>query len=440
MSTEKTILTVSKLNRAARYLLEDNFLLVWVEGEISNLTIASSGHMYFSLKDEGAQIRCALFRMSAQKLAFQPKNGMQVLLRGRVSLYEARGDYQLIAEEMEEAGDGALQRAFEALKSRLAEEGLFEIVHKKSLPSLPQRIGVITSPTGAAIRDILSVLKRRFASIPIIIYPVLVQGAEAAGQIAQALKLANQREECDVLILSRGGGSLEDLWPFNEEIVARAIYDSQIPIISGIGHEIDFTIADFVADHRAPTPSAAAELVSPNAQALEEIFLKQMMRLNQAIKILFKHTFLLLDSLKKRLPHPRRRLQDQAQQLDNLEQCLRLAFKHQLTHCTFALTHASIKLSQCTPQHRIHLFTHQVDALEHTLVTAIEKNLQPYQQKIEALMRALDNVSPLNTLKRGYAIVTQGGKVIRDTEEVIPGETINIRLHKGTLGCVVKVG
>ncbi|MDF3055295.1 MAG: Exodeoxyribonuclease [Gammaproteobacteria bacterium] len=437
-SIDKTILTVSKLNHAVRYLLEDSFLLVWLEGEISNLSIPSSGHMYFSLKDESAQIRCALFRMSAQKLKFQPQNGMHVLLRGKVSLYEPRGDYQFIAEHMEEAGNGALQRAFEALKNRLAAEGLFDAARKKSLPTFPKKIGVITSPTGAAIRDILSVLKRRFASIPVIIYPVLVQGTEAAGQITQAIKLANQRKECDVLILSRGGGALEDLWPFNEETVARAIYNSDLPIISGIGHEIDFTIADFVADYRAPTPSAAAELVSPNAQELAQILLKQRIRLTQNIKIFFKHIFLLLDSLKKRLPHPQRSLQHQAQQIDSLEQRLLLGFKHYIKHKTFDLTHASAKLIQYSPQHRLQLFNNQMHALELALGKAMKKNLAMRQQEIASLINALENISPLNTLKRGYAIVTQGDKVISDTASIELGETIQVRLSKGTLISVIK--
>jgi exodeoxyribonuclease VII large subunit len=438
LETEKKILTVTALNRSVRYLLEDNFLLVWVEGEISNLSMPASGHIYFSLKDEGAQIRCALFRMSAQKLNFRPENGMQVVLRGRVSLYEPRGDYQLIAEHMEEAGDGALQRAFEALKNKLSSEGLFAEAHKKSLPPVPKKIGVVTSSTGAAIRDILSVLKRRFASIPVVIYPVLVQGNEAAPQIVRAIQIANQRNECDVLLVSRGGGSLEDLWPFNEEIVARAIYDSNIPIVSGVGHEIDFTIADFVADQRAPTPSAAAELISPDKEAFMQILVKQQLRLTQSIKIFFKHTLLLLDSLQKRLPHPQRRLQDQAQQLDRLEKRLQLGIQHFLNHNISEFNHISVNLMQCSPQHRIELLNSKLQSIELVLKTVVEKKVTISKQKIEELMRALDNVSPLNTLKRGYAIVTQGDKVISDMDKVSIGDEIETRLKKGQLISVIK--
>ena len=261
---QREVFSVARLNREARAILEGHFPLIWVEGELSNLARPSSGHLYFSLKDEQAQVRCAMFKPRNQLLGFKPDNGMQVLARARVSLYEGRGEFQLIIEHMEEAGDGALRRAFEQLKSKLAAEGLFDAAHKKPLPVLPRRIGVVTSPTGAAIRDILSVLKRRFPAIPVLVYPVPVQGQGAAEKIAGAIRLAAQHGECDVLIISRGGGSLEDLWAFNEEVVARAIYDCALPVVSGVGHEIDFTIADFVADHRAATPSAAAEMVSPD--------------------------------------------------------------------------------------------------------------------------------------------------------------------------------
>ena len=268
----REIFTVSDLNREARELLEGHFPLVWVEGEISNLARPSSGHIYFSLKDEAAQVRCAMFKMRNRLLNFQPENGQQVLARARISLYEARGDFQLIIEHMEETGDGALRRQFELLKHKLFEEGLFDESHKRELPSLPTRLGVITSPSGAAIRDILSVLKRRFPGIPILIYPVPVQGNEAPPAIIDAIKTAGIRKDCDLLILARGGGSLEDLWAFNDESVARAIYHCPIPVVTGIGHEIDFTIADFVADFRAPTPSAAAEYISPDQNEWLENF------------------------------------------------------------------------------------------------------------------------------------------------------------------------
>src|SRR5512139_1087653 len=281
-SFPREIYTISRLNREARALLEGHFPLMWIEGEISNLSRPASGHLYFSLKDPFAQVRCAMFRMRGMHLTFRPADGMHVLVRARLSLYEPRGDYQLIVEHMEEVGDGALRRAFEQLKQRLLAEGLFESGRKRALPALPRCIGVITSPTGAAIHDILTVLHRRFPAIPVIVYPVPVQGAGAAEQIATMIHRASERGDCDVLIVGRGGGSLEDLWPFNEEVVARAIYTSAIPVVSAVGHEIDFTIADFVADLRAPTPSAAAEMVSGVRAELQERIATACIRLNRS--------------------------------------------------------------------------------------------------------------------------------------------------------------
>ncbi|HSD73419.1 MAG TPA: exodeoxyribonuclease VII large subunit, partial [Steroidobacteraceae bacterium] len=263
---ERDVYTVSRLNREARALLERAMPALWIEGEMSNFAAPSSGHWYFSLKDSGAQVRCAMFRQRNYLSVCKPRDGLHVLARARVSLYEPRGEYQLLVDHLEEAGEGALRRRFEALKARLHQEGLFAAERKRALPTLPRRIGVITSPTGAAIRDILNVLRRRFCSVPVLIYPVPVQGAGAASQIAAAIRFASGRADCDVLVLARGGGSLEDLWAFNEESVARALFECRIPIVCGVGHEIDFTIADFVADVRAPTPSAAAELVAPNGQ------------------------------------------------------------------------------------------------------------------------------------------------------------------------------
>lgn len=386
------IYTVSQLNHEARDLLENNFRAIWIEGEISNLKRPSSGHLYFSLKDADAQVRCAMFRMQNNLLPFEPQDGMHVLMRARVSLYEDRGDFQLIVEHMEETGDGALRRAFEALKKRLAQEGLFEVHHKKLLPKFPQCIGVITSPTGAAIRDILNVLKRRAAHIPVIIYPTAVQGTEAAPQIVAAIQQANQRRECEVLILARGGGSLEDLWPFNEEIVARAVFACEIPVVSGVGHEIDFTIADFVADHRAPTPSAAAELVSPNCHEWSTKLHSLSTRLQHLIFSEFRHHNTLIGNLHKRLQHPQRKLQDQAQKLDFLERAL---VKSQLNF------------------------------------------LQHKQQLLANVSRALDAVSPLNTLQRGYAIVTHQQKILQDAKQVNIGDTIEAKLNQGSIECYV---
>ena len=329
---ERDIYSVSRLNLEARLLLEQGFPRIWLEGELSNVSRPSSGHLYFTLKDARAQIRAAMFRSRNQAIRFRPEEGLQVLVRGRVSLYEPRGDYQLIVDHMEEAGDGALRRAFEELKRKLDAEGLFDAARKQPLPALPARIGVITSPSGAAVRDVISVLRRRFPAIPVLIYPVPVQGKEAGGEIANAIRLASRRADCDVLILTRGGGSLEDLWPFNEEVVARAIHDCRIPLVSAVGHEIDFTIADFVADRRAATPSAAAELVTPDQ--LE--WLARLTQLSARLENRLRHTLSddqrRLAWLEQRLQqvHPGQYLRQQAQRLDELEQRARLLIEFKI--------------------------------------------------------------------------------------------------------------
>lgn len=394
-TTTRTIYTISELNQMVRSLLEDAFPPLWVEGEISNFSCPSSGHWYFSLKDSGAQIRCAMFQGRNRAIGFQPENGAHVLVRGRISLYEPRGDFQLIADFMEEAGDGALRRAFELLKERLATEGLFDPAHKKPLPALPNAIGVVTSPTGAAIRDILSVLKRRFPSIPVIIYPTAVQGNQAAQQIAQAIQIANIRQECDVLIVARGGGSLEDLWSFNEENVARAIYASEIPIVSAVGHEIDFTIADFVADQRAPTPSAAAELVSPDKAEWLQQLNKLARNLIRQIDTHIERHQQTLAHLIKRLRHPGQQIQDRFQRLDDLEQRLQRAWQFQL--------------------HR-------------------------KQQALANLSRALDAVSPLATLARGFSIITieKSGDILRTAKQINVGDKITARLPKSQIFCAIE--
>ena len=328
----RDVYTPARLNREARTLLERGLPALWLEGEISNLSRPSSGHWYFSLKDEAAQLRCAMFRQRNLLARFTPKDGAHVLLRGRVSLYEQRGDYQFIADHMEEAGEGELRRRFEVLKTRLAAEGLFATERKRPLPSLPRRIGVITSPTGAALRDILNILRRRFCSIPVLIYPTPVQGAAAAAQIAAAVRLASTRAECDVLILARGGGALEDLWAFNEEVVARAIVGSTVPIVSGVGHEVDFTIADFVADVRAPTPSGAAELVAPDSQEWSRNVAQFGRRLATALNRRMaarRDRFIWLQRRLTQL-HPGVELRQRAQRLDDLEHRMVRVFRHRL--------------------------------------------------------------------------------------------------------------
>jgi len=436
-SPRREIYTVSRLNREVRALLDRNFPLMWVEGEVSNLSRPGSGHLYFSLKDRDAQVRCAMFKMRNQLLSFTPADGTQVLVRARISLYEPRGDYQLVVEHMELAGDGLLRRAFDELKKRLSNEGLFDPAHKKPLPRLPQCIGVVTSPTGAAIRDILSILRRRFPTIPVLIYPVPVQGTAAAPEIARMIRLAGRQRDCDVLILARGGGSLEDLWAFNEELVARAIYDSPIPIVSGVGHEVDVTIADFVADHRAATPSAAAEQVSPNGEEWLQAFVNLENRLTVQMNRQRQNKAQALEWLGKRLAqqHPGRRLRDQSQRLDELEQRIHHAWRGQLRHAAARLNTLSAQLHRHDPSRRLQHLQSQRENLGRRLVQVMKADLERHRQRLAGLSRALDTVSPLATLGRGYAIVKRlpDGAIVRSAKAVNIGNRIETRVAQGRL-------
>ncbi len=439
-SDDRDVYSVGRLNAEARGLLEGAFPLIWVQGELSNVSRPSSGHVYFTLKDANAQIRCAMFRGNNRFLKFRPADGAQVIVRANLSLYEARGDYQLIVQSMEEAGDGALQRAFEALKQKLAAEGLFEAAHKRALPTLPKRIGVITSPTGAAIRDILSVLKRRFPAIPVLIYPVAVQGQAAGAEIAAMIRRADARRECDVLIIARGGGSLEDLWAFNEEIVARAIYDCSIPTVSGVGHEVDFTIADFVADQRAPTPSVAAEMVSPD----QYDWLNQLRALDSE---LYKRLTRQLQRLGERLSwigkrlqqqHPGQRLRQRAQRLDELEQRLQRGLRSVLQGRASRLATLQAQLQRHHPGPRLQHLRDLQGALVRRLHVGVHTQLKHLRQHLSALAHGLNTVSPLATLDRGYAIVTTAdGHVLHTTQHVQRGDRIEARLARGRLHCVV---
>lgn len=439
LAPEREIYSVSMLNNAARDLLEREFPLIWVEGELSNLARPASGHLYFSLKDASAQLRCAMFKLRNRQVGFRPDNGQQVLVRGRLSLYPARGDYQLIVEHMEEAGDGALRRQFELLKQRLGHEGLFDAESKQPLPALPRRLGVITSPSGAAIRDILSVLRRRFPSIPVLIYPVPVQGAEAPPAIVEALRTANTRRECDLLILARGGGSLEDLWAFNDEAVARAIHASTLPLVCGVGHEVDVTIADFVADVRAPTPSAAAELVSPDRNEWLDSFAAWQQRLTRSWQTQLTRRQQHLDWLRRQLKHPGQRLRERAQRLDELEQRLNLAWLGRLRQLQARLNTLRARLYGHSPVQPLRATRLRLDSLQHRSQRAIRARLTQQRARLGNLSRALDAVSPLATLGRGYAIVQKpDGKVVRRADEVGVGERINTRLGSGRLDCRVE--
>jgi exodeoxyribonuclease VII, large subunit len=439
----RDVYTVSRLNREVHTVLEGSFALLWIEGELSNLARPSSGHLYFSLKDQAAQVRCAMFRMRNMHLGFVPENGLQVLVRARVGLYEPRGEFQLLVEYMEPAGDGALRRAFEALKQRLQREGLFDASRKRAFPRLPpRRIGVITSPTGAAIRDILSVLRRRFPAILVLIYPVQVQGEGASASIAAALRLASERCECDVLILARGGGSLEDLWAFNEEVVARAIDECELPVVTGVGHETDFTIADFVADQRAPTPSAAAELLSPDQSEWLCHIARLEERLVRSVVGRLKQVGERLKWLKKRLEqqHPSQRLRNHAQRLDELEQRLANAQRALLRHAAVRLSAQQARLERHVPLQHIKRLEAQREHLSARLCAAARMKLERAMGQLQSLAWTLDAVSPLATFARGYAIVLRLPEqtVVRRAREVAPGDWIEARLSEGRLLCRVE--
>ena len=440
----KQVFTVSQLNRLVRQLLEQDLPAMWVEGEISNLARPASGHLYFSLKDDKAQIRCALFRARGRDTgrgpAFIPANGQQALARGRISLYEPRGDYQLIVDHLEPAGEGLLRRRLEELKRTLAAEGLFDEARKQALPALPRRIGVITSPSGAAVRDILHILRRRFPAIPVVIYPVQVQGEQAKFDIVRALEIATARAECDVLILARGGGSLEDLWAFNEESVARAIADCPIPLVSGVGHEIDFTIADLVADVRAPTPSGAAELVVPDSH----IWLRQVQGLERrtmlaAARVLdgIRSTHRALASRLARC-HPGFQLRQNAQRLDDLRQQLGAALRNRLALDRLRIGSAVARLRSASPAVRVHMASERVAAARLRLAAAARGQLTRPGTRLAVLSGRLHTVSPLSTLARGYAIVQDAaGNVVRSTLQVQPGDPITARVADGLLNAKI---
>jgi exodeoxyribonuclease VII large subunit len=437
---ERDIYSISRLNREAKALLEGRFPLLWIEGEISNLARPASGHLYFSLKDSQAQVRCALFKGSQRSLGCAPRDGMQVLVRARVSLYEGRGEFQLIVESLEEAGEGALRRAFELLKNRLAAEGLFDPAHKKPLPTLPKRIGIITSPTGAALRDVLTTLRRRFPAIGVLVYPVPVQGEGAADKIAAAIRLAGQRHDCDALILARGGGSLEDLWSFNEEVVARAVYACPLPLVCGVGHETDFSIADWVADARAPTPTAAAEMLSPN----QEEWLAQFAYLETRCLRLMRDSLSArqqrLDWLSGRIVHPRERIARLQQRLTDLSKRLRLA---QIATQRVADTRCqalTARLYRRHPDIALREWRLRFQHMHALLATGIHQNLQRQAQRVQLAMHRLDALSPLATLQRGYAIVRRADnhRILRRTQDIQTGERLQARLAQGSLWCVVE--
>ncbi|MGZ8158980.1 MAG: exodeoxyribonuclease VII large subunit [Methylobacter sp.] len=439
---QRNVMTVTQLNREAGRILSEHFLSVLVEGEISNLSMPSSGHLYFSLKDANAQVRCAMFRMQQRRLGFKPENGRHVIVKAQVSLYEPRGDYQLIVEHIEEAGDGALRRAFDALKLKLSEQGLFDVVHKQSLPALPSTIGVITSPSGAAVRDILTVLKRRFPAVEVIIYPVAVQGDNAKVEIVKAITTANELQQCDLIILGRGGGSLEDLQAFNEETVAHAIFASTIPIISAVGHETDFTIADFVADLRAPTPSAAAEHATPDQQEWLARFIHLEQRLYKQLRRKLDQQQQTLDWLNKRLQqqNPGQKLARNAQRMTELELRLKQAMQRKLHRAASLIEAKTAKLWQFNPAASLNNHRQRQQYLSKRLLTVMQHKLQQLNQRLSNSSQTLHAVSPLATLNRGYALAIHQptGKIIRSTELLNIGDMVETRLAQGRFTSQIK--
>ena len=433
----RDVYSVSRLNREVREVLERGLGVLWVEGELSNLSQPSSGHWYFTLKDRDAQLHCVMYRNRNALLDFTPRPGAHVLLRGRISVYEPRGEYQLIAEYLEEAGVGALQRQFERLKARLAAEGLFAPERKRKLPRFPRRIGVITSPAGAALHDILKILGRRFPPAAVLIYPTAVQGAAAVPSLVAALETAGGRAECQVLILARGGGSLEDLWAFNDERVARAIRACPLPVVSGVGHEIDFTIADFAADARAPTPSAAAELVVPDRSAWLQSLARTAQRLDVCMRRELRALTARLAHTRHRLgqAHPGARLDSQAQRLDGLSLRLAGAARAALQRDRLRLAQRCERLMRRSPDQLLRAQDARCQRLETRLERAAHEQLARVRHRFELARRSLDAVSPLATLARGYAIVTRqaDGTLVTDAAAVAHGDEIEARLANGTL-------
>lgn len=435
-SENSGIYSVSQLNQSVRQLLELQIGRIWLNAEISNFSQPASGHWYFTLKDEKAQLRAAMFRGQNIRVNFRPQNGQQVLVRATVTMYEPRGEYQLIIENMQPAGDGLLQQQFEILKQKLSAEGLFAQNYKQALPMPAKRLGVITSATGAALHDILNILKRRDPSLPVIIYPTAVQGEDAPRQIIRAIELANHRRECDVLIVGRGGGSLEDLWAFNDERVARAIFASQLPIIAAVGHETDVTIADFVADLRAPTPSAAAELVSRNQQELLRQLLEQKQRLEMAMDYFMARKLRIFGQLQHKLQqqNPELRITRQHNYLIQLQQKLVNATQQYLQQINRQQYNLKQRLILCDPRPQLQNCRQRYIQQQFQLKQLITQILSQYREKFSFSCSRLEAVSPLATLARGYSISeSPNGQVLTKTQQIHIGETLKTRLQDGWL-------
>ncbi len=436
-ANERRIFTVSDLTTVVRDLIEGAFPDALVSGEISNTRKASSGHWYFTLKDNRAQLRCVCFRQNAMYLKVKPQDGLEVIARGRVGVYESRGEYQLYVETIEPQGVGALQLAFEQLKTKLAAEGLFDDQHKRDIPSAPSRIGIVTSPTGAVIADLIRVIERRFPAANIRLYPARVQGDGAAGEVVRGIRHFNEQPWAEVVIVARGGGSLEDLWAFNEEQVARAIAECSVPVISAVGHQTDFTIADFVADLRAPTPSAAAELAVPDVRGIYQTLSDLEQRATQALRyrIAILGRRMLEAGLERAAASVRRRLAESWQRLDEAEQSVRLGAERRLRLAHDSLANQDQKLSRLDIRVRLARRRQSLESLSQRLVPAQQHRLESLATWFAALTSSLNALSPVAILERGYAIVqTEGGKLVTDNRQVGEGDALAIRLHKGRLG------
>lgn len=433
---QRQIYSVSKLNLAVRRLLEAHFGQVWLIGEISNFSAPASGHWYFTLKDDKAQVRCAMFRNANQRVLTQVGNGKQVLVRAKIGLYEPRGDYQLIAEHMEDAGVGLLQQQFEQLKARLQAEGLFNPEHKRALPEVIKTVGVVTSATGAALHDVLAVLKRRDPGLRVIVYPAQVQGEAAPAQLIAALNTANRRKEVDAIILTRGGGSLEDLSSFNDETLARVVFTSQLPVVCAVGHEVDVSICDFVADIRAATPSAAAELVSrdhSHLRARQQLLAQRLWRAWQHRLRLASHQYALVQQRLQPL-HPQQQLLQQGQRLDELQRRAQMSLQLIVRRQQEQQRHVTTRLAQCKPQRRLKLAEAQLQHAEQRLQRALQVQLRQARQRMATNLQTLHIVSPLQTLSRGYSITQdQHDKVLKNADDVSVGSVITTRLGQGVL-------
>lgn len=440
MIPERHILTVSELTSLVKATLEDSFFDIWVEGEIYNLRIPTSGHAYFILKDNSSQIRAVLFRSSSRSVRFIPKDGLHVICRGRISVYDVRGEYQIIVDYMEPKGVGALLMAFEQLKERLSKEGLFDESRKRPIPLFPKKIGIVTSPTGAAVRDILKVIERRFANVEIVIAPASVQGEKAAQEIAEAIADLNTFDDIDVIIAGRGGGGIEDLWPFNEEIVARAIYNSRIPVISAVGHEVDYTIADFVADLRAPTPSAAAEMVVRNKEDVQRHVEMLYSRLIFAKKTFFDKKKEKVLTLSRRIFSPERDINRYMQRLDDIDVRMSVSIQRIIKDRRNNVVSLLKGIYSFSPAQNILLKRHKLEAH----ISSIQKNISRLITGKTSLFHIaaarLDSLSPLSILSRGYSITSKlpSRAIVKSYREVQSGEKVSVRLHEGDLTCVVE--